>query len=54
MGDTLSTHYQTLGVPETACPSTIRAAYVCLMREIHPDGDFGTPAVIIRPGRHPF
>ncbi|TCJ39557.1 J domain-containing protein [Frankia sp. BMG5.11] len=33
----VATHYQTLGVEESAAQQIIRSAYLQLMREIHPD-----------------
>ena len=40
-------HYATLGVPPTAKTAAIRAAYLALMREYHPDRN-GGPAAIAR------
>jgi len=38
-------HYATLGVPPTAKPADIRAAYLTLMREYHPDRNRDPAAV---------
>lgn len=40
-------HYATLGVPPTAKTAAIRAAYLALMREYHPDRN-SDPAAIVR------
>jgi hypothetical protein len=37
VGVSVTTHYDTLGVPETATTVEIRASYICLARVNHPD-----------------